>query len=286
MDARGTSASLRTNALSPAPTNPPPFISSRASLPDHRLYAVTSRVVGSPIPGPLPSPNFSFGAASTPSMASPSSADSERNSPDSLRSFSYPGNEDDGLSSPGFDSYHRFNSIASVATSDSSVNSSYFSDYGVDPQPDLYNDSRRNSWYVLAFPLTFPLEFSDLSVCKCSSPGQFLDFGDLDGNGQYGVSETQPLNMGGFPSDEYGIPAPQGVTVPDSVSNSYPSPASTISPGGNSPHTLDSVTVALTSSNIPFSKTSELSFALQSSVEQVRPSCPVIRFKKTDDILV
>ncbi|KAJ3536011.1 hypothetical protein NMY22_g6222 [Coprinellus aureogranulatus] len=245
MDAR---LSLRTNALSPAPTNPPPFISSRASLPDHRLYAVTSRVVGSPIPGPLPSPNFSFGAASTPSMASPSSADSERNSPDSLRSFPYSGNDDDSLSSPHFDSYSRFNSIASVATSESSVNSSYYSDFGVDPllsHADLHNGSRRNS----------------------CSPGQFLEFVELDTSGQFGMTETQSLNMGGFPSDEYGIAAPQGVPVPESVSNSYPSPASTISPG-NSPHTLDSATVALTSSNLPISKTSELSFALQSGGEQ------------------
>ncbi|KAF5317389.1 hypothetical protein D9611_004031 [Ephemerocybe angulata] len=254
MDSRGTRLSLRTNALSPAPTNPPPFISSRASLPDHRLYAVSSRVVGSPIPGPLPSPNFSFGAASTPSMASPSSADSDRNSPDSLRSFTYPGNadhEDDGLSSPAFETYSRFNSIASVATSESSVNSSYYSDFGVDPlfPQDLHNGSRRNS----------------------CSPGQLLDFGDLDGNGPYGVTETHPLSVAGYPSDDYGISGPQGVRVPESVSNSYPSPASTIS-AGNSPHTLDAASVTIAASNIPISRTSELDFALQNSSEQAPPS--------------
>ncbi|KAJ2914399.1 hypothetical protein MD484_g6011, partial [Candolleomyces efflorescens] len=252
MDSRGMGLSLRTSAISPAPTNPPPYISSRASLPDHRLCAVTSRVVGSPIPGPLPSPNFSFGAASTPSMASPSSADSERNSPDSLRSFSYPsGNEfeDDGLSSPGYEVYSRFNSIASVATSESSVNSSYFSDFGgsgVDPllAHDLQTASRRNS----------------------CSPGQFLDFGDLDGTGQYGLTETHSLNVGGYPGDDYGISAPQGVAVPESASNSYPSPASTIS-AGNSPHALSAASVAIASPNIPISRASELTFALQNSTE-------------------
>ncbi|KAJ2931209.1 hypothetical protein H1R20_g5773, partial [Candolleomyces eurysporus] len=252
MDSRGMGLSLRTNALSPAPSNPPLNISSRASLPDHRLCAVSSRIVGSPIPGPLPSPNFSFGAASTPSMASPSSADSERNSPDSLRSFSYPGGnefEDDGLSSPGYEVYSRFNSIASVATSESSVNSSYYSDFsgsGVDPllAHDLHNASRRNS----------------------CSPGQFLDLSDLDGSGQYGLPETHPLNVGGCPSDDYGISGPQGFAVPESASNSYPSPASTIS-AGNSPHALSAASVAIASPNIPISRASELTFALQNSAE-------------------
>lgn len=137
---------------SPSPSPLSPYNVVRSSLPEHHLYTVTSRVVSSPIPGPLPSPNFSFGAANTPSMASASSGDSERNSPDSLQSFAYremEHEEEDGTPS----SYYplsRFGSITSIATSDSSINSSYYPDVVgcyADNEPDF---GRRDSWYVLS----------------------------------------------------------------------------------------------------------------------------------------
>ncbi len=99
----------------------------RASLPETHLYSLAARPVASPIPGPLPMPGFQFGAATTtPPMESPSSADSERNSPDSLRSFGY-GEDDEGHTSPSYETYSsRFSSVASISTSDSSINSAYY----------------------------------------------------------------------------------------------------------------------------------------------------------------
>jgi len=100
----------------------------RASLPEPHLYSLAPRSVASPLPGPLPQPGFQFGAASssTPSIASPSSADSERNSPDSLKSFSF-GGEEEGDPSPPYEAYSsRFGSVASIATSESSVHSVYY----------------------------------------------------------------------------------------------------------------------------------------------------------------
>ena len=53
-------------SISPSPS---PLSSAhlavRGSLPDNNLYAFSSRQVCSPIPGPLPSPDFSFGAPSS-----------------------------------------------------------------------------------------------------------------------------------------------------------------------------------------------------------------------------
>lgn len=137
------------STASPSPSPLSPYHGVRASLPEHNLYTVTSRTVPSPIPGPLPSPNFSFGAASTPSMVSSSSGDSDRNSPDSAQSFTYRESEhDEDENAPSYYSLSRFGSIASVTTSDSSINS-YYSDvspcYPPEYEPDM---GRRDSWYV------------------------------------------------------------------------------------------------------------------------------------------
>jgi hypothetical protein len=152
MDSRAFRMSPR-SAASPSPSPLTPYNAIRASLPDHNLYAIPSRPIPSPIPGPLPSPNFSFGAASTPSMASTSSGGSERNSPDSLQSFTYRGEEldEDDVTYASYDS--RFGSITSIATSDSSINSAYYSDIaGYIPEHERgveYDVStRRDSWYV------------------------------------------------------------------------------------------------------------------------------------------
>ncbi|KAF9012466.1 hypothetical protein BDQ17DRAFT_1419854 [Cyathus striatus] len=133
VDPRAFRFSSTRGNLSPSPSPLSPYHGTRASLPDHSLYAVTSRPLISPIPGPLPSPHFSFGDASTPSMTSPSSGESERNSPDSLRSFPFRSDErdeDDRISSVSYDAYSRFGSIASIATSESSLHSAYYSDIG------------------------------------------------------------------------------------------------------------------------------------------------------------
>ncbi|TFK23925.1 hypothetical protein FA15DRAFT_705004 [Coprinopsis marcescibilis] len=284
MDNRRLGLVLRTSALSPAPTSTP-YINSRASLPDGNLYAVSSRIVGSPIPGPLPSPNFSFGAASTPSMTSPSSADSERNSPDSPHSFSFPGaddrEDDPGMSPTSYEAYSRFGSIVSIATSESSINSSYFSETAgprVDHRltADLHNGGRQDSWYVFrgdegrSSPLV-----SIISVLEqhsetdggslCSSPGQFLEFPDLDSNAQYGLSDNGSLGMPGYPQEEYGITRPQGIVVPELASNSSYSSnnQSTAASARNTP--LDQAATAISlPSTVPISRSSELAFALHS----------------------
>lgn len=135
---RHASADSRTFGVSPAISgSPSPSPLSyypnnvRASLPDNNLYAFSSRPVGSPIPGPLPAPGFSFGAASTTSVASPCSADSDRSSPDPFRGFSFRNPDDldteDDHTSASYDAFSRFGSIASIAT-DSSNTSAYYSD--------------------------------------------------------------------------------------------------------------------------------------------------------------
>ena len=149
MDSRQTRLAAM---ASPAPLTPYDAV-IRASLPEHHLFALSARALASPIPGPLPSPGFSFGAASTPSMASPSSGDSERNSPDSLRSFPFRSEElDEDATSPTYDAYSRFGSIASVATSESSITSAYYADIGgpiapSDPAATAPGE-RRGSWCV------------------------------------------------------------------------------------------------------------------------------------------
>lgn len=136
-------ASISRTHQTPSPSPLTPYNAViRASLPDD-LYTISSRTVASPIPGPLPSPGFSFGAASTPPMASPSSGDSERNSPDSVRSFTFRGDDED------YDAYSRFGSVASIATSESSINSSYYAEIG-GPAVDHHSaEERRDSWYVI-----------------------------------------------------------------------------------------------------------------------------------------
>lgn len=131
------------------PSSSPPRHNIRPSLPDHNLYPPPSRIFSSLPPGPLPSPNFSFGAANTPPMASVSSGDSERNSPDPLRSFPYRDTEqDDEDGTPAsYYSPSRSGSITSVTTSDSSINSSYYPEViGCYPDNDYDHNGRRDSW--------------------------------------------------------------------------------------------------------------------------------------------
>jgi len=149
MDSR--SAHLRAQqSLSQSPSPITPYNAAiRVSLPDQQLYALSSRPLASPIPGPLPSPGFSFGVANTPAMTSPSSGDSERNSPDSLRSFNFRGgDEQDDDAATSYDAYSRFGSIASIATSESSITSSYYAEIGGAAVEHHLAEERRDSWYV------------------------------------------------------------------------------------------------------------------------------------------
>ena len=259
MDSRSGRIASRLN-LSPSLT--PYNAVVRASLPDH-LFPVPSRQVASPIPGPLPAPGFSFGAASDASPT-PSSGDSERNSPDSLQSFTFRSedNDEDGH----YEAYSRFGSIASIATSDSSINSSYFSELGgaaVDhlAKPDVRAEDRRSSWYIFTFN-SFLISHRLSGLCS-SSLGLMSR---LDVNGQ--VKHMQNPLVDYPPREDYSYARTNdGVELINSremhhnqqqqqqqqqdTEGSYPSPASTISP-----HSRD-----LT---MPISTSSELAFALES----------------------
>jgi hypothetical protein len=257
LDIRRASADSRAYRLSSragGPPSPSPLSSyhvMRGSLPEHNLYTVSSRPLPPPIPGPLPSPNFSFGAASTPSMASASSGDSERNSPDSLQSFTFRReefDEDEGTSA-SYDGLSRFGSIASVATSDSSVHSSYYNDVSAcapDHEADFDISGRRDS---------------------CTSVHFISLMSDLDVNGI-----PEPAIAGSFvPRDDSN--APRIPSVDNSGTSAelatyplHPSPASTISPGpGGSPPAQNTPQPL-----VPISRSSELAFALQSPPNQAK----------------
>ncbi|KAF9485939.1 hypothetical protein BDN70DRAFT_365134 [Pholiota conissans] len=243
---------------SPSPLTPYDAV-IRASLPDHHLYAVSSRTVASPIPGPLPSPGFSFGAASTPSMASPSSGDSERNSPDSIRSFPFRSEEhDEDATSPGYDAYSRFGSLASIATSESSITSSYYAEIG-GPVAE-HNVERRDS----------------------CAPGFLGLLSELELTNQHDLHQSMAL-ASYSPHEEYHFAnAAKDLVVPADVGlqqqqlqhpqvqqphteGSYPSPTSTISPRDTqSPHAQD----ASASVGVPISTSSELAFALEGKPDQ------------------
>ena len=133
--------------VSPSPSSLSPHHAIRTSLPENQLYTTARTLSSEPLPGPLPAPGFSFGAANTSSMMSARSGGSEGGSPDSLHAFECreveQDDEDGILPSAPYYSSSRFGSIASVATSDSSLNSIYLPD-------SEYNLSvRRDSWYLL-----------------------------------------------------------------------------------------------------------------------------------------
>ncbi|KAJ6587068.1 hypothetical protein DFH09DRAFT_1308131 [Mycena vulgaris] len=192
MDARGYRI-----PPSPSPSPLSPYHAVRASLPDNQLYPVTSRNISAPIPGPLPSPGFSFGVAN----ASP---DSNRNSPVDFSGFSFPRDdadtEDDGSASYQMS---RFSSIAS----ESSATSAYFSDVGsAGEPPDFRANLRRESC-----PTGFLNLMSGLDV---TGPRRASLAEGLIGN--YSTHSDSPER------DNHGAVG-------------YPSPSSTVSPG-SSPH--------------------------------------------------
>ncbi|KAG5652392.1 hypothetical protein H0H81_005149 [Sphagnurus paluster] len=249
LDARRASmGNFRYSPQSTASPSPSPLSSYdiRASLPEHDLYVVSARTLSSPIPGPLPSPNFSFGAASTPSMVS-SSGDSERNSPDSVQSYAYresEQDEDEGTPASYY-SLSRFGSITSIATSDSSINSVYYPE-GVgcyEHEQDL--GGRRDSCASGHFTSLM----SGLDVNGAQEPIGSPQVYALHGDGNTGV-----------------VSIPNGRSAETSA---YPSPASTISPGpgpGGSPHSQ------VTPPSVPISRSSELNHALHSQSDQVQTS--------------
>ncbi|KAF5380621.1 hypothetical protein D9615_004545 [Tricholomella constricta] len=253
------------STASPSPSPLSPYHGVRASLPDHSLYAVSSRTVSSPIPGPLPSPNFSFGAANTPSMVSGSSGDSERNSPDSSQSYTYresEQDEDEGAAASYY-SLSRFGSITSIATSDSSIHSAYYPEVvGCYPEREQDLSGRRDS---------------------CAS-GHFTSLmSNLDVNGvQEPMASPQDHDVYTLHEDVNVVGAVMVASNGTCVETAtYPSPASTISPGpSGSPHSQG------TTPSVPISRSSELNHALQSQSDQVQMNNPADQPSFVGDVIV
>jgi hypothetical protein len=139
----------------PPPSSPSPLSFHNPNIRfNGSRYAVPIRTISSPIPGPLPQPDFSFGAPSlTPPTNSPSPGLPNCDSPESLSTVpgyghsrsDDPDTEDDGTSA-SYDAISRFGSIASLAGSESSSTSAYYSDVS---STDVGQDMRRGSWCVL-----------------------------------------------------------------------------------------------------------------------------------------
>ncbi|KAG5648562.1 hypothetical protein DXG03_003173 [Asterophora parasitica] len=235
------------STASPSPSPLSPYHGVRASLPDHSLYAVPPRTMASPIPGPLPSPNYSFGAANTPSIVSGSSGDSERNSPDFGSPYGYRESEqdEDENTAASYYALSRFGSITSIATSDSSINSSYYPEVvSCYPEPEI-DMSRRDSCASGHFASLM----SNLDVNGVHEP-----VGSPQDHGVYTLHEDVNVNV-------VGVVASNSSHVETST---YPSPTSTISPGtAGSPHVQGTPL-----SSVPISRSSELNHALQSQSDQ------------------
>ncbi|KAJ7268842.1 hypothetical protein B0H12DRAFT_1178916 [Mycena haematopus] len=183
---------------SPSPSPLSPYHAVRASLPDQQLYPVTARALAAPIPGPLPSPGFSFGMAN----ASPGS---DRNSPIDFDGFSFPPASDaDTDDSSASYPMSRFGSIAS----ESSATSAYFSDIGSTGEAPDYRSGRRESC-----PTGFLNLMSGL---------------DVNVGGQRRASLAEGL-LGNYSSHSLDGSDRDGAA-------GYPSPSSTVSPG-DSPRT-------------------------------------------------
>lgn len=282
LDIRRASTDYSRSGASPSPSPLTPYNAARASLPGHNLYALATRSIPSPIPGPLPSPNYSFGAASTPSMVS-SPGDSERNSPDSFTIRGEDADEDDGP----YDYCSRFGSFTSVATSDSSANSTYYSDiastiqqgeHNHSPEYDLSYDlkARRDSTYVFYY-------FFENSYHKTklhNSAPAFLNL--MSGLGVNAMHDgiVSPLEHGVYMRDTSNVIRVDG-NGRCSESTAYPSPTSTISARmGTSPHDPPPASVPISRSS-----DSELAYALQSQSDQVCLAYAVDRFPLIPDEL-
>ena len=112
---------------------------------DNRPYAISQRSIAPPVPGPLPSPNFSFGNPFVPgARASNSSSDSGTASPSLMslpRRASEGGASDADTEESSAGQLSRFGSVASLGGSEVSWTSAYTSEGGED-----ISASRRESW--------------------------------------------------------------------------------------------------------------------------------------------
>ncbi|KAF8622734.1 hypothetical protein AX15_006824 [Amanita polypyramis BW_CC] len=222
--------------------------SVRASLPiPNSLYTIPSRTISPPGPGPLPEPNFQFGAASSSLLNSSSPGESERNTPDSSpHSFTYreDGRDDDNTSVGSYVPNSRFGSFQSVATSESG---SLYSDFtSAMPSPAI-TTGRRHSCTPAFVSLMSTLGVND------SSPNA--------------MPESSIENP--YPHDELHVASREYIDAcpPINPIFNYSPSTSTISAG-------DSICAqdSLPTSNFTFSQSSELVHALENQSQQSKSS--------------
>ncbi|KAF9222709.1 hypothetical protein BS17DRAFT_178006 [Gyrodon lividus] len=195
---------------------------------DNRQYALTSRILSSPIPGPLPTPNFQFGepSSASPSNASPIPTDVESpaghmHSPEMavLQGWSFPRSREtdqDTEDSGSVGALSRFGSVASISGSESSAMYSDVSScvavehMGYDP------NARRGS----SAPGTcLEMRMSGLNMSSRSSQGS-LNEAHLNAAAAISYPHRENVARQEHPSE---------------VTGGYASPTSTASPAG-SPH--------------------------------------------------
>lgn len=153
-------ASVRT-PIPPVPEGGLPPQSHPASLrrfSDNRPYAITSRAVSSPIPGPLPTPDFQFGDPSSGSSSNSSPTPGEVESPPvplqspeiaQLQRWSFPRSREtdqDTEDSGSYSALSRFGSVASISGSESSAMYSDVSSCVAVDHVGYDASTRRGSW--------------------------------------------------------------------------------------------------------------------------------------------
>lgn len=205
---------------------------------------MSMRTVSSPLPGPLPSPGFSFGAAnsSPPQIPSPIECDSPDPMPEYPFSFQRRLDDtdpEDDATSASYDAFSRFGSISSYAGSESS-NTSAYSDVG-SCDFGYKSDGRRGSRANGPF-------LNMMSGLEVTPPN------DAHGT-PYLPQEELASSVTPIPTDRLGLHG----NGDGQVTAAYPSPSSTVSPGGT-PHTQDTNPPCL-----PISRSSELAFALHTN---------------------
>ncbi|KAL4266368.1 Homeobox domain-containing protein [Pleurotus pulmonarius] len=218
-----------------------PCESGRLSVPNH---LVSQRPNTQPLPGPLPSPDFSFGAPypdSSPPLTTPALDD--RSSPDSFQ-FNYRSDELETEDDSSFGGPSRFGSLVSVA-SDSSTFYSTEGMCGLEDRPDI-KFMRRDSCAPVFLDMMKGLGVNPLSSHRSDS--------------QLSTSYADA----GTPNASSVPPADTQDIIEES--NEYPSPATTVSPGG-SPPALQTSTAS--KNNVLISRSSELAYALQEPKAEV-----------------
>ncbi|KZT19078.1 hypothetical protein NEOLEDRAFT_1142590 [Neolentinus lepideus HHB14362 ss-1] len=219
-------------------------------------HALSHRSVPPPIAGPLPPSDYSFGQAQPPSVVA---YESNEQLIQDLSAYHFgtpaPREEDEGADDSSSTSYggSRWGSISSAAGSESSATSANFSEVGsVDCVPSL---------------VEYPQGFHPESRRESCASGFLVAFSGLD------VGSSPSAATFASPDVQPADASASSHQVQDNADGSaYPSPGSTVSPGG-SPRLQEPATQA-----IPISRSSELAYALEVKQEEAHASCSDMSF--------